>query len=387
MSIKRKIKDFMLDNIDKFVVFRNRRNEMRKYSDPRRKNIYEKIKLTADQKKSIDTLYKNMYGKKIPYVWHKNFTAHSNKFDVNYFPELLYIPEFEHFMNPFKFYAKALSDKNVLPHIAKSSGVAMPKTIVCCCNNMFLDNGGNNISKEEAISVFSNCGNAFIKPSVDTTSGKGCLIVNMENGKDLKSGKSAEEIIEYIGKNFVIQEVLVNHKSLSDIYPHSVNTFRVITYRWKDDVFHMPVILRIGQGGSYLDNAHAGGMFIAVDDDGKLHDMAITEFNQQFTVHPDTGFVFSGAKIDMTPEVIKCAKKMHCAIPQLGVINWDFTLDSNGVPTLIEANLIAGSVWLPQMAHGCGPFGERTEEVLEWLRFMKKLPKKERANYLYGKTF
>lgn len=37
---------------------------------------------------------------------------------------------------------------------------------------------------------------------------------------------------------------------------------------------------------------------------------------------------------------------MHEALIQLGVINLDFSIDSDGIPTLIEANINGGSMWL-----------------------------------------
>lgn len=75
---------------------------------------------------------------------------------------------------------------------------------------------------------------------------------------------------------------------------------------------------------------------------------------------------------------------MHEAVPQIGVVNWDITLNHDGDPVLIEANTQNGSVWLPQMAHGTAPFAERTEEVLQWLRFMKKLKPHERGMFVGG---
>ena len=76
---------------------------------------------------------------------------------------------------------------------------------------------------------------------------------------------------------------------------------------------------------------------------------------------------------------------MHITVPQLGVVNWDFTLNENGVPILIEANVVSGSVWLPQMAHGKTPFGDHTAEVLKWLRLMKKTKPADRYKYAFGK--
>lgn len=201
--------------------------------------------------------------------------------------------------------------------------------------------------------------------------------------------KDIPVVLGQIGEDFIIQEKVVCHESIERIYKNSVNTFRIITYRWYNQskgyvLYHMPVILRIGQGGSYLDNAHAGGMFVAVDDDGTLHETAFTEFNKKITIHPDSGFVFHGNKVTLLPSVIETAKLLHAAIPQIGCINWDFTIGRDGSPLLIEANCSAGGIWMLQMSHGCGPFGELTPEVLKWLRHMKNIPATERYNYMFG---
>lgn len=73
-------------------------------------------------------------------------------------------------------------------------------------------------------------------------------------------------------------------------------------------------------------------------------------------------------------QVIQAAERMHHAIPQIGCVNWDFTVDQEGKAILIEANMSSGSIWLIQMAHGCGAFGEITPDVLRWLRKMKATP-------------
>ena len=127
-----------------------------------------------------------------------------------------------------------------------------------------------------------------------------------------------------------------------------------------------------------MDNAHAGGMFIAVEDDGTMHSAAFTEFKNVFTEHPDTHFKFEGYKIDLLPKVIDAAVKCHSFIPQVGCINWDFTIAQNGLPLLIEANMLGGGIWLFEMAHGKGAFGELTPEILQWLNIMNHSKKTER---------
>ena len=166
---------------------------------------------------------------------------------------------------------------------------------------------------------------------------------------------------------YIVQECITQNEQLAVLYAGAVNTFRVITYLWNGEVFHVPLVLRIGQGGSYLDNAHAGGMFIGVNDLGELNDEAFTEFGKRYKKHPDTYTVFRDYKLSFVPELIKSAKKLHLNAPQLGIISWDLTIDQNGEFVLIEANTRGQGIWLSQMAHGCGPFGENTTEILRYV--------------------
>lgn len=131
----------------RWFISRHRSSEIRKFEDQRRKKIYEAVTLTDEQKKQIDDLYKTNYGEKIPYTWHKHFTAFTGRFDANYFPELLFIPEFEYFMNSNQEYNKVFSDKNVLPMIAAHVGVKMPLTVVSSVKGILEDENHKLISK------------------------------------------------------------------------------------------------------------------------------------------------------------------------------------------------------------------------------------------------
>lgn len=384
MAILHKIKIITLDTYDRLRMLKKRKGEIRKYNNQRRVEIYSKINLTDAQKKAIDDLYVENYGEKIPYTWHQHFTAFTGKFDVNYFPELLFIPEFEHFMNQYKEYSVALSDKNLLPLVVGSVGVKMPKTYVSVTKGVFRDEAYRLISREKAIEILKNSGEIFGKPSVDSNSGKGCMLLELSGGFDSISGKSVQEIVDEVGKDFVFQERIKCHDSIKRIYPHSVNTFRIVTYRWKDEILHFPSIMRIGRNGSVVDNAHAGGVFIGVEENGKLKESAFTEFREEYRIHPDTGIVFGEQKIELLPELLDAAKRLHEAVPQVGIVNWDFTIDSEGAPVLIEANIDSGTIWMTEMANGCGAFGEHTAEVLQWIRLLKTKKASERDAYAYG---
>lgn len=374
MGIKIKIKTDLCN----LFMMHLKRGEIKKFKDKRRKEIYTKTDLSKKQKESINKFFKENYGKKVPFTWHKYYTSFTGNFDVRYIPEMLYIPEFEFFENSKREYAKVIEDKNILPIFAKYVDVYMPSLYVQCINGILKNNKGEPLSgMEEVVKIIDNK-EVFIKPSVDSNSGHGCKLLNIRDGIDMNTGKSCKEILTTLGENYLVQEKIICHKSLRDIYDKSVNTFRVITYLFNGKVWHMPVILRIGQGGAVVDNAHAGGMFIAVDDNGDLHKTAFTEFNKRYDEHPDTKLKYESYNIPNVKGIIDAAYRMHNLIPQLGCINWDFTLNEECKPVLIEANVLGGSIWLPQIAHGKGAFGDNTEDILKWIRENKKKNYNER---------
>lgn len=388
--IKRIVKGVMrwvTDEWEALMIAFGRRIEIKKFKDPRRIKIQNEYPLSKEQKEEIDRFYLENYGKKIDYCWHQNYAAHSGRFDYKYFPELLFIPEFERFENQDKAMVSVVSDKNILPIFAKAAGVRMPRTIVACTNGIYKDDDFNILSEAEALDRLKQT-EGFIKPSVDSCSGEGCMLFSGKDILGLKNGilricTGGGYNIEY-KKDFVVQERLVCHESIRAIYPKSVNTFRVISYIWHNEIKIMPVIMRIGQGGGVVDNAHAGGMFVSVSNDGRLGKTAMTEFNDKYQKHPDTGLVFENHQIYNFDKVLQSVRRIHALVTRLGVVNWDFTINQDGEAVLLEANVSSGSIWLAQMAHGKAGFGEDTAEVLRWVRFMEGLPKSKRKEYCYG---
>lgn len=384
--LKEFIKVFGRDLITDTIIARKKGREIRAFRDPRRVAIARQFPLTQQQKEEIDDLFLHNYGEKVDYVWHQNYAAHAGRFDPQFMPGLLYISEFEAFENQFRSFAATCEDKNFIQLLALSVGIRSPKTIVSCTNGILRDREFHFITPAMAKELVHRAGYSFLKPTVNSGSGKGCQILRPEDIVHFNRNSIIVQSRDFqeVKNNFVIQELVICHESIKSIYPGSVNTFRVITYFWRGRIEIMPVIIRIGHGGGYLDNAHQGGLFCAVHEDGTMGHIAMTEFNDKFTEHPSTHMVFSLHRIEYVSKVIEAAKRMHAAIPQLGVINWDFTIDSAGNPILIEANCKNGSIWLPQMAHGVGAFGEHTVDVLQWLRFMKKLRAHDRVHYVGG---
>lgn len=71
------------------------------------------MSISDEDKKNIDGLYGLNYGEKILYGWHTLYTSYTGHFGTRYLPKVLFIPEFEHFENPYGSYVSVYEDKNI----------------------------------------------------------------------------------------------------------------------------------------------------------------------------------------------------------------------------------------------------------------------------------
>ncbi len=339
----------------------------------RKAPLYKNVKWTVEQQKNFDEFWKKNYGKKISNRWHRLYEVVSGVHHIDYLPEILYTTKIAPKINDYV-YCLVYADKNLneLFYNNKIEGVRTPDYFVFNNHGKFYDYNRHLISKEKAIEILSNVGEAVIKPTVDSSSGNNVVLVNMIDGKDVRSGVSAEDIIKKYKSNFTVQEKILANKELSTLYPGSVNTCRVISYIVDDSVEIAPISLRIGGGGSEVDNIHAGGMSIALTNEGCLakyaYRLGYGDSSECFEVHPDTGIKFEGYKLSFVGRLISTAKRLHEMTANIGTVSWDFTVDSNNNVVVIEANFKGQSVWFPQMLSGESFFGENTEKILKSLR-------------------
>jgi len=141
-------------------------------------------------------------------------------------------------------------------------------------------------------------------------------------------------------KNYVIQPHIRQYKLLDDLYPDSVNTFRVTTILKKDaSVDIVYVILKFGVDGSKVDSLASGGQCIRIDKDGKAAAMAYDNNGLECGErHKNTGYRFADLEFPMFQEILSLCKEAHQNYPFVRLIGWDVCVDESGVPRLIEWN-------------------------------------------------
>jgi hypothetical protein len=188
----------------------------------------------------------------------------------------------------------------------------------------------------------------FAKPTTGI-GGYGAFILT-EDG----ISRVAAEYHRLMSTDYIYEDLIHQHPDISYIYPGSVNTLRVDTV--KDDnglVTPISATLRMGVGGSYVDNASSGGCFAGVHlDSGELRRYAYSlpkNGGARFTQHPDTDVVFEGTRIPLFNEVVKLACDAAQIVPDRNV-GWDIAIACDG-PVLVEGNSDYG-IRLSEVAFG-----------------------------------
>lgn len=126
------------------------------------------------------------------------------------------------------------------------------------------------------------------------------------------------------------------------------------------------MIIRIGQEGSLLDNAHAGGCFVGIDvNSGKLKNKVFNQFGVHFDTFNNIDFKNNTYVIPNFENVKKFAKMVGECISHHNLIALDVMLDEDNQPKLIEYNIDAFGLWLFQFT-GNTAFGEFTDEIIEY---------------------
>lgn len=218
------------------------------------------------------------------------------------------------------------------------------------------------ISHDEAVDIVAQAINAkgelIIKPAaLDAGEGKNIIFV------DESSISSLPEILQDFGSDYVVQEVLKNHPSFAAPHPGSLQTLRIVTMCYKEEVRLIATILRMATSGR-VDNWSQGGFACAVNRDGTLNEFACDEHGHRIARHPG-GLIFKGHKLYKASECMDKALEMHATVPFQKFIAWDITVTDSGDIVLIEINS-PGDTGLVECV-GFNPYGdiETAKEIFD----------------------
>lgn len=286
-----------------------------------------------------------------------------NKTNVFGFDLKKYIPDGYYYRIVDPFFSnvgksKVIDDKNLYDLYFQDA--PQPETICRKIDDLCLDKEYHLISKETLFEKCVDRGRVIIKKSVNSEAGAGVHVWD-----EKKSDREELKKILSDEKNVVVQEFVKQHQLLSSFCDSCVNTLRLITLLFENEVHVVSAVVIMGGKDAKTNHLHSGGVVCGIMPDGKLLDAAFDGKLNMYKTHPN-GAVFSEVTI---PNYDKCVALVKDLSPRFaGVsrfIGWDLTIDESGDPVIIEANLnFAGSVQI-----AAGPvFGDMTKQVLDYIK-------------------
>jgi len=250
----------------------------------------------------------------------------------------LYIPLtfFYYYLCPFLNQAGYHQDKNMFRKLldVKNSKIdlIMPYQVVYNQGGVYYDSDGEVCTRENAIQLVNAYSkDIIVKPTVHTTWGKGVMPLSREG----RTAESIAHLFEAYKQDFSFEEKIVQHADLASFNPTSLNTIRVTTYRKPNgEIKYLYAIQRFGGEGSIVDNASAGGGFVALSEDGVV-DRTVKKYKSlKFEK-------LAGNAVERIPyfqKIKDAALYLHSKLPNLNYIGWDMSVTQEGVPVLIEFN-------------------------------------------------
>lgn len=318
-----------------------------------KKNIKED-RLTDKQKAEVIAFWKPYYKKITPdfFEW---YVESGSEFDVRFLPSDFYYSYIDPYFNDWN---TAITFDNKCMYREYFYDVKQPETVAMRVNGIWFTGNQTVISKGELKDLLESEDEMFLKVATESDGGHGVYYFTRETAAQIGTK------INSIESDIIIQRPIRQHAILADINSSSVNTIRVTSLLSDSGVKIYSHILRMGIKGSKVDNESSGGLTCGITDDGRLYPTAHNKNGVIFEEHPDSHIKFDGYQITGLNEVKELVKKLHCRLPHFRLISWDFTIDENGAPVLIEANLKYGGLECQQL--NTGPlFGNDTEKILK----------------------
>lgn len=191
-----------------------------------------------------------------------------------------------------------------------------------------------NCSLEEATRFYNDNEVGFAK-MLDLACGKGAEVINMSDFADAKA------FYDYIKeKGFgVVEEYLINHDAIREVYKPALNTMRMFTIIGDDNKPHLFFAAqKFGVNGRFID---VHGIHAPIDlETGIIHfpfHSGNTDTDLIYTKHPDTGYDLTEYKVPMFKEAAEMILKAAMVVPEMRYVGWDVAITNKG-PKIVEGN-------------------------------------------------
>lgn len=346
--------NFLINNINK-LINKRRFLKLKNYSRNDFFRTYEKVenfKISDEEYKEKILPYWKKYGKKPKKEYFEYYGYLNQKINPKIISDEILMADLYPRMNDTR-YDEFLDNKLyldfLLPEVKKS------KNIIRFINKHYFDENLNFIDFHHVEKILNRYKKLIIKPAGERK-GNGVEILNLSDNYEnsLAVIKDKEE-----RGDFIIQELVIQSEQLMNFNSSSLNTIRVISFIFENEVHVLSAILRVGKEGSEVDNYAKGGDSRPIDINGFLADYV---FNMENKVTIDRqGNEYKKEKLIGYEKIVETVKKSHKKLVHMSWIGWDFGIDENYNPILIEINGFAGD----NQREDREAFGDLTDKVLD----------------------
>lgn len=153
--------------------------------------------------------------------------------------------------------------------------------------------------------------------------------------------ENAEAFYDYIKeKGFgVVEEYLINHDKIREVYEPALNTMRMITIIGDDKEPHLFFAAqKFGVNGRFID---VHGIHAPIDlETGIVHfpfHSGNTDTDLIYTKHPDTGYDLTNYEVPMFKEAKEMILRAAMKVPEMRYVGWDVAVTNKG-PKIVEGN-------------------------------------------------
>ncbi|MET3682986.1 hypothetical protein ABID56_001076 [Alkalibacillus flavidus] len=256
------------------------------------------------------------------------------------------------------------SDKNVYDLLVTSD--SHPENVIKRIRGYYFDSNNDPISREDVFKLLLKTEQDLIIKRSLADDGKAVKKLHFNAFSFYLNNQKVllKDIENQFGSNFIVQKVVKQHSKMAAPHRYSVNTFRIITLRWNQEIHYLLSYAKFGANQEPMDNSGEGGVLVGISKDGVFNNYGLDAKAKKHYTHPTTGFNFKDLESFPNFEnFITLARQLHKRILHHNYILWDIAAGEDGEPIFIEMNF-RGTVWRAQLVAQKPIFGELTEDIL-----------------------
>lgn len=321
---------------------------------------FRNVQIPKEYKKNIDE-YWGRFGVKVSGEWHRFYYALTGKEDPRFVDNGVYYSSIIYKLNRFDL-NNAYDDKNSYQFLF-GDRIKMPRTLLRNMNGHLCDESYDDITLSQAKKILYNTQKCIIKPTLDSSSGGGKGIVVLKNNGDKKYEEAVNKVLKR--KDIIVQSFIKQNGIYAKFNPSSVNTVRVFSFLWNNEVHILTNYFRVGNDRKDFVECHT--YIFNIENDGTLtttindHD-----FKRKIVTNHKYKVLTDEIKLPGIDAMVDIVKREHRRLKYFALIGWDFAFDIDDNPVLLEINTHWPAIDHIQMLNGPA-FGELTDEVMKYV--------------------